>query len=159
MFIKLLLAFTIVPLVELAILIKLSQATSLPATIGLVIFTGILGSWLAKQQGSLVVKRFRQAIGEGRVPAPEVQDGLLIFFAAGLLLTPGLLTDLVGFLLLIPASRSIVRQYMVRRFKGSFKMQTFHFESGRQSDRDDDAIDVQAWNVREEDRTSKRIDS
>lgn len=130
---KLLLAFTVVPLVELMILIRLAGETSLLTTIAIVLVTGVIGSVLAKWQGSQAWFRFRKALAEGRVPAPEVQDGLLIFFAAGLLLTPGLLTDAFGFFLLAPPTRVLVRLYLARRLKGKVQFHTSGFGASPQS--------------------------
>lgn len=137
MLLKLLLAFTIIPLIELALLMKLSAATNIVTTIGIVIFTGVLGSLLARWQGSLAWRRFQAALAEGRMPAPEVQDGLLIFFAAGLLLTPGLLTDGFGFLMLIPQTRLIARRYLAKRFKGKFQVHSFGADPGANFGGDD----------------------
>ena len=95
MFTRLLAAFILVPLIELMLLIQLATYTSLGTTIILVIVTGILGSWLARREGVIAWFRFQSALAEGRAPSHEIQDGLMIVFAAALLLTPGLLTDAV----------------------------------------------------------------
>ena len=137
MLLKLLLAFTIIPLIELTLLMKLSAATNIMTTIVIVICTGVLGSILARWQGALAWQRFQLALAEGRMPAPEVQDGLLIFFAAGLLLTPGLLTDVFGFSLLVPQTRLVARAYLAKRFKGKFQVQTFGAGSGSNFGSDD----------------------
>lgn len=117
---KLLLAFILIPLVELFLLIWIAGKTSLLATVALVIVTGVIGSLLARQQGLQAWHRFRRATAEGRLPGREIQDGLLIAFAAALLLTPGLLTDLVGFALLVPATRERLRRLLTRRLAGRF---------------------------------------
>ena len=114
MLIKLFLLFAIIPLVELYLLLKLASITGVAATIGLVVVTAIIGSLLAKRQGWLVWWRLRRAMMAGRLPGAELADGLLVAFAAALLLTPGLITDAVGFALLIPPSRRWIRQRIVR---------------------------------------------
>ncbi|TVQ03679.1 MAG: FxsA family protein [Planctomycetaceae bacterium] len=114
MLIKLFLLFAIIPLVELYLLLKLASITGVATTIGLVVVTAIIGSVLAKSQGWLAWWRFRNASLAGRIPAAELVDGLLIAFAAALLLTPGLLTDTFGFALLIPTSRRWFRSRMMR---------------------------------------------
>lgn len=114
MLIKLFLLFAIIPLIELYLLLKLASITGVATTIAIVVVTAILGSLLAKTQGWLAWWRFRSAMLEGRMPGQEIADGLLIAFAAALLLTPGLLTDFVGFLLLIPVSRGRVREWLLR---------------------------------------------
>lgn len=128
MLIRLLAAFILVPLVELYLLLWLADVTSIPVTIGVVVGTGILGSVLARREGLMAWFRFRSALAEGRVPSREIQDGLMIVFAAALLLTPGLLTDLLGFTLLIPPGRNLIRRLVLRRFtqRHNVRVTTFH---------------------------------
>ena len=116
MFLRLLLLFTVVPLVELFLLVKLGTVVGVGPTIALVIFTGILGAWLARQQGLGVLRRLRAELAEGRLPAGALIDGLLILVAGAVLLTPGLLTDALGFVLLVPPSRAVVRRIVAARF-------------------------------------------
>jgi UPF0716 protein FxsA len=116
MFLRLLLLFTVVPLVELFLLVKLGTVVGVGPTIALVIFTGVLGAWLARQQGLGVLRRLRAELEAGRLPAGALIDGLLILVAGAVLLTPGLLTDALGFVLLVPPSRAVVRRIVVERF-------------------------------------------
>lgn len=115
MILRLLAAFIIVPLVELFLLLQLSHATSVPTTLAIVIVTGIIGTFLARHEGIMAWFRFQSALAEGRVPSREIQDGLMIVFAAALLLTPGLITDALGFALLIPPARELIRQFVLSR--------------------------------------------
>lgn len=123
MFIKLLLLFTVVPLVELLILVQLGELVGLLPTIALVIFTGALGAWLARMEGLRTLAAVQRDMSEGRMPTERLIDGLLILIAAAVLLTPGLLTDTCGFFLLIPAGRRLVRRKVAaaisRRVLGS----------------------------------------
>ena len=121
MFLRLLLLFTIVPLVELFLLVKLGTVVGVGPTVALVIFTGVLGAWLARQQGLGVLRRLSEDLAEGRLPAEALIDGLLILIAGAVLLTPGLLTDALGFLLLVPQSRAVVHKAAVSRFKRRFE--------------------------------------
>jgi len=121
MFVRLLLLFTIVPLAELFLLVKLGTVVGVGPTVALVIFTGVLGAWLARQQGLGVLRRLSEDMAEGRLPAEALIDGLLILIAGAVLLTPGLLTDALGFLLLVPQSRAVVRKAAVARFKRRFE--------------------------------------
>jgi len=121
MFLRLLLLFTIVPLVELFLLVKLGTVVGVGPTVALVIFTGVLGAWLARQQGLGVLRRLSEDMAEGRLPAEALIDGLLILIAGAVLLTPGLLTDALGFLLLVPQSRAVVHRAAVARFKRRFE--------------------------------------
>ncbi|MGB0761533.1 MAG: FxsA family protein [Rubripirellula sp.] len=125
MFTRLLAAFILVPLIELMLLIQLANYTSLATTILLVIVTGVLGSWLARREGVMAWFRFQSALAEGRAPSHEIQDGLMIVFAAALLLTPGLLTDALGFTLLLPQGRELIRQTLLKRYMQRFKVH-FH---------------------------------
>ena len=116
MFLRLLLLFTVVPLVELFLLVKLGTVVGVGPTIALVNFTGVLGAWLARQQGLGVLRRLRVELAAGRMPAGALIDGLLILVAGAVLLTPGLLTDALGFVLLVPPSRAVVRRIVAARF-------------------------------------------
>jgi UPF0716 protein FxsA len=110
MFLRLLLLFTIVPLIELYLLIKIGGILGVVPTIAIVIGTGVLGAWLARWQGLAVLRRISDEMAAGRLPTDALIDGLLILVAAAVLLTPGLLTDTLGFVLLVPASRALVRK-------------------------------------------------
>jgi UPF0716 protein FxsA len=116
MFIRLLLLFTIVPLVELYILVKLGGVIGVWATVAIVIGTGVLGAWLARQQGLGVLRRVQEELAAGQLPADALIDGLLILIAGAVLLTPGLLTDTLGFVLLVPPGRAAVRKVVAAKF-------------------------------------------
>ena len=120
MFLRLLLLFTIVPLVELFLLVKLGTVVGVGPTVALVIFTGVLGAWLARQQGLGVLRRLSEDLAVGRLPAEALIDGLLILIAGAVLLTPGLLTDALGFFLLVPQSRAVVHKAAVAKFGRRF---------------------------------------
>ncbi len=120
MFFRLLLLFTTIPLIELALLVVIDRHIGLPATLALVVATAMVGAWLAKSQGVRVLTRLQSELQAGRMPAEPLLDGLMIFIAGAVLLTPGLLTDLFGFFLLAPAGRSLVRRVVVKRLKRRF---------------------------------------
>jgi UPF0716 protein FxsA len=121
----LILLFTVVPLTELFLLMWLADVTDSPALVfGLVILTGIVGAALARWQGAGTWRRLHRDLAEGRMPADALLDGLLIFVAGALLLTPGMLTDLVGFGLLIPPLRKLFKRFLVWRFKSRFQVMT-----------------------------------
>jgi UPF0716 protein FxsA len=138
---RLLILFLVVPLVELYLLLRFASVTGIPATIGVVILTGVCGSMLAARQGSQAIKNFQTAIAQGRIPSVEVIEGIMIAFAAALLLTPGLLTDFIGLSILVPWSRQRIRRWMVNRYAGRFKVMTF--TSGRSTE-----SDVSDWDDR-----------
>lgn len=114
---KFMLLFLIVPLLEIIIYVRLGQYIGIIPTLLLIVITGILGVLLARQQGIRTFLRAREEMIAGRVPGSEILDGLIIFAGALFLLTPGLLTDITGFVFLIPASRKIIRRFLKRTFK------------------------------------------
>lgn len=113
----LLLVFVVVPAIELILLIEIGQRVGTINTLALIVATGVVGAALARQQGISTFARLRQDLGEGRSPAVPIIDGVLILVAAAFLVTPGVLTDVVGFLLLIPMSRRLIRRNLKRRFE------------------------------------------
>ncbi|TVQ23261.1 MAG: FxsA family protein, partial [Spirochaetaceae bacterium] len=117
MFFKLLGAFTIIPIIELYILIQLGSVIGALPTVLLVILTGAAGAALAKAQGVSVWSRIQRELNAGRFPGNDLIDGLLLLLAGVTLLTPGLLTDVAGFLLLVPVTRYPVREWLKRRFR------------------------------------------
>ena len=110
MFLRLLLLFILVPIAELAIFMTLGDRIGLLPTLAIIVLTGFLGAALTRSQGLRALQRFQAASAAGKVPTTEIVDGLLILIAGAVLLTPGFLTDTVGFLLLVPPARAIVRK-------------------------------------------------
>lgn len=107
---RLALLFVTVPLAELALLVWVGRRMGLVPTVALVVATGLAGAALARWQGLATLARFRAALDAGRLPHGELVDGTLILVAGAVLLTPGLLTDVAGFLLLVPPVRRLVRE-------------------------------------------------
>ncbi len=120
MFLKLFFAFSIIPLVEIYILIKIGSYFGAITSILLVVFTGVLGAYLAKIQGLNTYFRIQQSLQEGRLPSSELIDAVLILFAGILLLTPGFLTDFFGFLLLIQITRNFIKFWLQKIFRKKF---------------------------------------
>ena len=109
-----LLLFVGVPLIELYFLIKIGSQIGALSTIGLSIFTALLGGALVRVQGFSVLMRVRDAMARNQVPALEMLDGAMLLVAGLVLLLPGFFTDIVGFLLLIPPLRQIIIGRFVR---------------------------------------------
>ncbi|NOY89908.1 MAG: FxsA family protein [Deltaproteobacteria bacterium] len=107
--------FIVVPLVEVYLLFGLAQLMGFWATVALVLVTGTLGAGLAKREGLRVLGRWRSALAQGRVPEEGVLDGLLVLVGGVLLVTPGVLTDLTGLLLLLPPTRKLAAVWLRRR--------------------------------------------
>lgn len=106
-----LLLFIVVPFIEIMLLLKVSEHIGALYTIALVLFTAVLGVNLLKRQGFSTLLRFQERLQSGAIPAQEIIEGMLIAFAGALLLTPGFLTDAIGFTCLFPP----VRQRIARR--------------------------------------------
>ncbi|RNC65846.1 MAG: FxsA family protein [Desulfuromonadales bacterium] len=112
MLLKLFLLFTIVPVIELYLLIKVGRVIGTLPTIALVLAISFTGAWLVRAQGFAILDRIRQELAEGRVPAASILDGALVLVGGVLLLTPGFFTDALGLLFLVPASRAIIKQFV-----------------------------------------------
>ena len=117
MIFRLFLLFTLIPIIELMILIDLGTSIGLAPTLGLVILTGALGAWAARTQGFYVVSRIQAEIAAGKPPGSEMVDGAMVLIGGVLLLTPGLVTDATGFALMVPAVRAVVRGWLMRKFE------------------------------------------
>ena len=112
MFVRLLLLFTLVPIVELAVLIEIGQHLGVLPTVALVLATGALGATLARREGIQAFHRLRDSSGQGSFPGEAILDGVLILGGGLLLLTPGILTDLLGFAALVPGTRYFIKYYL-----------------------------------------------
>ena len=125
MFIKLLIVFATVPLIELALLIKIGEFIGILPTIIIVASTGIIGISLAKNQGYQVIRRIKYNIESGKMPADDLISGLLILIGGTMLLTPGVITDITGFSLIIPSSRNFfvniaknkIKKYIEKKYQ------------------------------------------
>lgn len=124
MFWRLLALFTIVPLIELALLIWVGSLIGVWPTIGIVLATGIAGTILARREGIRAWRNVQETLAAGRMPADELLDALLIVVAGALLVTPGTLTDLTGLSLLIPAVRTRVRAWLRKKLEAQITVQT-----------------------------------
>lgn len=121
MFGKLLAIFIGIPFIEMLILIKLGELMGFAWTVMLVIVTGILGAAAARAQGLRAWLAIQTELNQGRMPGEQMFDALLIFVAGLLLITPGLLTDLTGFALLIPWTRTLIKIWMRKKVEDAFR--------------------------------------
>ncbi|MBM7660566.1 UPF0716 protein FxsA [Bacillus mesophilus] len=111
---KLLLALIIiVPALEIGLLIVSGQTFGVPVTILLIIGTGVLGAWLAKKQGTRAIQQVQYQISRGQMPGDVIVDGLCILVGGVVLLTPGFITDAIGFILLFPQTRKMVKPFIL----------------------------------------------
>ena len=116
MFARLLALFVVVPVAELALLVWAGGRIGFWPTVGTVLVTALVGSWLARREGMAAWGRVQSSLAQGSVPGTALIDGLIILVAGALLLTPGFLTDLAGLAGLVPASRSLIRKTLAARF-------------------------------------------
>lgn len=114
---RVILFFVLVPLVELVLLSQMLQRTGLLLTIALVLVTGVVGASLAKQQGMQAWQAIHQQMARGKTPSTEILNGVMILIAGAFLITPGILTDACGFLLLIPRMRIKLGALLATWFK------------------------------------------
>lgn len=120
MLLRLIFLFTLVPLVELYLLFKISERSGPKFTIALVIATGVLGAILARKQGMRWRQTMAAQLQRGELPSDGLFDGLIIFVAGAMLVTPGVITDVFGFSLLLPSIRSWVKGRVRKRIEKSF---------------------------------------
>ena len=124
---RILALFLIMPVVELFLLLQIDQVIGIWWTLGIILFTGVLGSYLAKREGLSVWGRFKKRLNSVGVPGEEALDGVIILISAALLITPGVLTDFVGFIGLIPFTRAFVRKAVIKRLKKAMDKGTLGF--------------------------------
>jgi UPF0716 protein FxsA len=112
-----LLLLIIVPAMEIGVLILSGNTIGVWPTIGLIIFTGILGAYLARTQGLETLRLAQLQMSQGQIPGEAILDGLCILVGGVVLLTPGFITDAIGFLLLIPTSRGVIKIWLQKLIK------------------------------------------
>ncbi len=139
MFVRLLLLFTLVPLIELYVLLRIGSRLGVAPTILLVVVTGVVGAQLARREGVRTLRQIQAQLQRGVMPTEGLVDGALILAAGLLLVTPGVLTDAVGFGLLFPLTRAVLRQYVRRRLEAAVPAasSTVEVEFTRRSDESD----------------------
>lgn len=145
-----LLAFVLTPLVEIAVFIQVGGAIGLWPTLAVVVATAIAGTWLLRWQGMATLARAQDSLARQRFPAREVFDGFCLFFAGALLLTPGFVTDLLGFLLFVPWVRGWLRRIIWRYLRSSGRIDI--------DLRDEDIIDGEYYEVRPDGRAGNDRD-
>lgn len=126
----LLFVFIIMPIAEMAVLIQVGSQIGVLNTIGFVLLTAVVGAWLLRQQGLATLLRANQRLNSGELPAKEVAEGLILAVGGVLLLTPGFITDTVGFLCLIPLTRHWFSAQALKRMVASGKRGGFYFRAG-----------------------------
>lgn len=123
---RLLLLFTVVPIVELMLLIRVGEWIGLGPTLALVLATGVIGAWLARREGIRSWTAVQAELAEGRVPGGELLHALLVVVAGAFLVTPGVLTDVVGLGLLVRPVRAAVIGRLRKRFEKGLESGRIH---------------------------------
>ncbi len=119
-FLLLVFLFIAVPVAEISVLIRVGSAIGVLNTIVFVIFTAVLGAYLVRQQGFATFTKLQQETNAGRVPALQIAEGVALLFAGAVLMTPGFITDALGFAILIPPVRQALITWAAKNlFKGA----------------------------------------
>jgi len=116
MLLRLILAFTLIPVAEIYLLIKLGGFIGALNTVLVVIATAVAGAYLARLEGTRTLMQIRHNLDRGLMPAEDMFDALLIFAAGVVLLTPGFITDAAGLLVLLPATRKLLKSWLKKKF-------------------------------------------
>jgi UPF0716 protein FxsA len=105
------------PIVELALLFELHGLVGFGPTVLIVLVTGVAGAALVRRQGLAILMQIQHEMSVGNIPAPQMMDGVMVLIAGALLVTPGLITDITGFLLLIPYTRQYIRSWLKQKLE------------------------------------------
>ena len=127
MLFKLIMLFTVIPIVELALLLKINTYIGLGYTLMIVLVTGVVGAYLAKSEGKGIIRNIKYEMSQGRMPGDELVNGLCVLIGGAFLLTPGLITDFTGFILVIPFTRAIIKRFVKGRLRYMLEEGTFKF--------------------------------
>jgi UPF0716 protein FxsA len=133
MILWLFLLFTLIPVIEIAVLIRVGSFIGFWPTIGLMIVMGIVGAWLAKREGRRTLLEIQRALAVGQMPTNEILQGFLIFLGGLLMVTPGFVTDLFGLLLVFPPTRKLSLRVMKRILANKIHFQAMTFGGNHSS--------------------------
>lgn len=125
--------FLVIPIIEIFFLIKVGDIIGIWWTILLVVLTAVIGAGLLRQQGLSTLARFQQNMGQGKLPAQEMVEGILLAVGGALLMTPGFVTDTLGFLCLLPFSRKFIAANIIKRSAISMSARMGGFSQGSNS--------------------------
>jgi UPF0716 protein FxsA len=126
---KLFLLFTLVPILELILLLQVGQWIGTWPTIGIIVVTALVGAWLARREGIRAWRNVQSTLAAAQMPGEALLHGMLIFSGGALLLTPGVLTDVLGLALLAPPTRTAIAAHLRRRFERHVARSTGQIEA------------------------------
>ncbi|OUS14487.1 hypothetical protein A9Q97_03750 [Rhodospirillales bacterium 47_12_T64] len=115
-----------IPLLEIVVLIEVGDQIGLWSTLGLIILTAVIGTWMLRYQGLATIANAQKQLNQGAVPAKEIFDGICLLAAGALLLTPGFVTDSIGFSLLIPPVRELLRNTLGKKIAAGLRNSQAH---------------------------------
>ncbi len=144
--------FIIVPLAEIIVFISVSDKIGLGMALFMALFTAILGGFIVKYQGIQTIMMAQKSLQQGNIPSKELFDGLCIVASGATLITPGFITDIIGFALLVPTIRNFLRHKLAS--SGKFQTTGFQYEQRQ----DSDIIDVEYETIKEEEEKEEGQD-
>jgi UPF0716 protein FxsA len=112
MLLRLFLIFSVVPIIELYLLIRVGKLIGALPTVALLLLISLAGAWLVRSQGFVILRRIQEELAMGRLPAAGLLDGALVLLGGLLLLTPGFFSDVVGLFFIIPPTRAVIKQFL-----------------------------------------------
>ncbi len=133
--------FLIIPIIEIFFLIKVGEVIGALPTIVLVVLTAVIGAGLLRQQGLSTLARLQQSLGQGKLPAQEMIEGVLLAVGGALLMTPGFVTDTMGFLCLLPVTRQFLAKAIIKRSALQMKIKMGGFTQGSTWGQDGDIVE------------------
>ncbi len=142
--------FGLIAIAEMATFFWVESRIGLLWALGLAVATAVIGSVLVRRAGLAVLGRLRSRVEEGRLPGRELSDGAAILVSGAFLISPGFITDILGFLLLVPAVRGLIHRTLTKRLSTRVSVFTAGFQP-QQTDRSslqepgDDVIDIEDW--------------
>jgi len=139
----LILLFTIIPAVELAILIEVGTHIGVGNTLLIIVFTGVVGAYLARLQGFIVLTKIQNELNHGNMPNSQLLDAFMILAGGLVLLTPGFITDIFGLILLIPWTRALIKLWTKKKLESMItKGEAIRFTNQVPKDDRYDDIDI-----------------
>jgi UPF0716 protein FxsA len=127
------LAFLLTPIVEIYVIVQVGEAIGAWQTVALLLIESAIGVWLLKREGRRAWQELRLALNQARVPAKELADAALVLVGGTLLVTPGFVTDVVGFFCVLPFTRPLARRMLLAYIARRVSRGTLHVVSGSQS--------------------------
>ncbi|MEY8348807.1 FxsA family protein [Bacillus cereus] len=116
--------FILIPAIEVTVLIGSSHLIGMWPTFAMIVFTGVLGTYLAKRQGLMVWREIRSRLDRGEMPGDAVLDGIFVFMGGVLLLVPGYVTDVIGCIFIFPATRQLCKPLIMKWLEWKLRKNT-----------------------------------